>query len=144
MSLSRNTDDAFGSSVGLDGHAHGRSAAEDVKPHLEGKERLKVYIAISALIEIGGFSLREAAAILLKEYQHTKTPVERRKVRAVELFFGGLKEGITRDEVVVLANKTFGAAFMPPEESSVLSLLAHDVDPVAVFKSCRQIIEASA
>lgn len=141
MSTENKVDEAFGSSTVQKDQINNNSS-KSVKPHLEPRDRLKVYIAISVLLE-AGMSLGASVSTLLREYMRVKMP-EERKIKAVEMFFGGIAKepGMSSEAVVELANKAFGAAFMEPEECAVLSALGQ-CGPVATFKAAISIIEAS-
>ncbi|WP_315920807.1 hypothetical protein [Mesorhizobium sp. SP-1A] len=143
MNSDNKLNDAFGSSAGPKDHGPGQSGHGVVKPHLEPKERLKVYIALSVLMD-AGMTFEAALSVLLKEYKRLKTP-DLRKIKAVEIFFGGIatNPNMAPDDIVNLAHKTFGAAFMEPEESAVLSAMGQSVNVVAAFKAAISILEAS-
>lgn len=143
MNSENKVNDAFGSSTGPKDHAPGQSGHDVVKPHLEPKERLKVYIALSVLMDAGS-TFGAAVSALLNEYKRLKTP-DLRKIKAVEVFFGGVATDpkMSPDDIVNLAHKTFGAAFMEPEESAVLAAMGNSVSVVAAFKAASAILEAS-
>lgn len=141
MSASQNFDDSFGTSPVVGG-GKGGGSVDDIKPYLEGSERLKVYIALVALLE-GGMPLDDAVSVLSREYRRDKTAVSLRKSKAIELFFGGLQKGSSPQDVVDLASKSFGAAFLEPEEAAVLSLIGAGGGVAHSLKACRAILEVS-
>lgn len=140
MSTENKVNEAFGSST-IQKEVN-NNGSKVVKPHLEPRDRLKVYLTISVLLE-AGMPLGASVSTLLREYTRVKSPDER-KIKAVEMFFGEIAKepNLESEAIVQLANKSFGAAFMEPEECAVLSALGK-CGPIATFKAAISIIKAS-
>lgn len=117
---------------------------EKIVAYLDLHERVKVYSALASLLE-AGVDLERAGSLLLHEYHRNDKPNsnDRRVAKAVETFFDGLPSASNTEEVVALANSSFGAAFLQPEERVVLSVLRSVNNPAALFRSAITILTAS-
>lgn len=127
--------------LGNFGEASEEVRVRDTNPvlHLKHDKRFIVYLTVAGLVD-AGLSLKQAGLLVSQEYNEPKMEIAS---KAVSSFFENI-DSTDGSDIVALANKSFGAKFLEPEERAVLVSLSYaGVDRAKVLRTAAEVVRNS-